>query len=485
MVRVRFAPSPTGLLHQGNVRTALFNYLFSRHQGGKLILRIEDTDQERSQDDYAEAIVKDLQWLGLDYDEGPGKGGDFGPYRQTERLDIYKKYLGQLIEAKKVYPCYCTPEEIDIERRRAMATSKAYLYSGKCRDLSEADRQAKDAAGVAPSLRFKVDREIVKFNDLVYGEKVFDTAMIGDFVVARSNSIPIYLFACALDDCLMQITHVIRGEDGMSNTPRQILLMKAMGFEPPQFAHLPLILGPDHSLLSKRNGSTSVGELKDKGYLPGALLNYLVLLGWSPPKGPEILSLPELTEKFDLSRVARSSAIFDWDKLGHINQSYLRDLPEDEYLAKARGFLQSAGIQTSRESEDRVTQTLLAVRPNLRTFGDLPLWISWLMNDPVVASEEAKAVLTTPETSKVLKVLSDLVQKEEGELGRESYEKLVEELKRKTKIKGKKLFMPIRVALTGSVEGPELANLLPTLGKTKVLERIHRAIENLQHPESN
>jgi glutamyl-tRNA synthetase, bacterial family len=482
MIRVRFAPSPTGLLHQGNVRTALFNFLFVRRQGGKLILRIEDTDQERSQEDFAQAILKDMEWLGLQVDEGPAQGGEFGPYRQMERLGTYQKYLEQLIEAGKVYPCYCTAEEIEAERRRAMATGKAFLYSGKCRTIGAEERAAKETAGCTPSLRFKVDREIVKFTDLVYGEKVFDTATIGDFVVARSSKVPIYLFACALDDCLMQITHVIRGEDGMSNTPRQILLMRAMGFEPPTFAHLPLILGPDHSLLSKRNGSTPVAEFQKKGYLPGALLNYLALLGWSPPKGPEVLTLEELVQKFDLSRVSRSSAIFDWDKLNHINQAFLRELPEEDYLAMSKAFLKLNQIEIPAD-EERLHQTLRAVRWNLHNFGDLPLWIDWLLHEPSAQSDEAKAVLETPETGKVLKTLSDLVQLESEELGRDSYDKLVEELKKKTKIKGKKLFMPIRVALTGSVEGPELANLLPTLGKNKVLERIHRAIENLQHPK--
>jgi len=315
MIRVRFAPSPTGLLHQGNVRTALFNFLFSRHQNGRLILRIEDTDQERSEKSFEESIYRDLQWLGIEYDEGPDKGGEYGPYRQSERHDIYKKYLNQLTESGRAYPCYCSTEDLENERRKAMAGNQAYRYSGKCRELKPEDRQAKIDQGVAPTYRFKVDREIVKFNDLVYGEKVFDTATIGDFVIARSNDLPLYLFACAIDDCLMKVSHIIRGEDGMSNAPRQILIMRALGFEPPQFAHLPLILGPDHSLLSKRNGSTPVSELDGKGYLPQAILNYLALLGWSPPDNKEVLELTALVEKFDLGRVARSSAVFDWDKL--------------------------------------------------------------------------------------------------------------------------------------------------------------------------
>jgi nondiscriminating glutamyl-tRNA synthetase len=483
MIRVRFAPSPTGLLHQGNVRTALFNFLFTRHQGGSLVLRIEDTDQERSQDDYADAIVTDLQWLGLNYDEGPGRGGDYGPYRQSERLDIYKKYLHQLMESGRVYPCYCTPEEIDSERRRAMASGKSYLYSGKCRQLSEEERQAKVAAGVAPSLRFRLEREIVKFTDLVYGEKVFDTATMGDFVVARSNEMPIYLFACALDDALMKITHVIRGEDGMSNTPRQILIQKALGFESPQFAHLPLILGPDHTLLSKRNGSTPIAEFKAKGYLPGALLNYLALLGWSPPRAQEILSLTGLIEKFDLNNVARSSAIFDWDKLNHINKVYLRQLSEEEYLAMAKDFLRETKLTFPVDSEERLTRAVLAVRPNCSTLGELPTWLGWLLNEPSTHAPEAQTVLRAPEGKKVLQTMVELLDAQAEEPGREACEKLLEELKKKTKIKGKKLFMPLRIALTGNTEGPELVALLPSLGKVKTVERIRRAIEDLQHEE--
>lgn len=478
MTRVRFAPSPTGLLHQGNVRTALFNFLFARRQGGKLVLRIEDTDQERSQENYEAAILEDLKWLGLNYEEGPDAAGAVGPYRQSERLKIYQEQLEKLQGQNQIYRCYCSHDELEAERRRSMASGKPYRYSGKCRELGEGERQAKIEAGVAPTWRFKVDRDIVKFNDLVYGEKIFDTLTIGDFVIARSNELPLYLFACAIDDCLMGITHVIRGEDGMSNTPRQILIQRALGFEPPQFAHLPLILGPDHTLLSKRNGSTSVGELKAKGYLPGALLNYLALLGWAPPEGKEILDIQGLIENFDLGRVSRSSAIFDWAKLDHINHVHMAKLSDAEYLDRAKAALVGTSVDAGAENLEKA---LLAVRPNVKNFGELESWVNLLLKPPAPDSAEAKAALEAPETRKVLETLVSLVESGEGEMSPERYEQILEELKKKTKVKGKKLFLPVRVALTGGTEGPELANLVTALGKGQVLERVRRAFENLQH----
>lgn len=481
MIRVRFAPSPTGLLHQGNVRTALFNYLFARSQGGKLILRIEDTDQERSQENFEAAILEDLKWLGLSYDEGPDRGGDFGPYRQSERLGIYKKHLQQLEAQGQVYSCFCTQEDLEAERRKAMAGGKPYRYSGKCRELPADDRKAKLEAGVAHTYRFKVEREIVKFTDLVYGEKVFDTLTIGDFVIARSNELPLYLFACAIDDCLMQISHVIRGEDGMSNSPRQILLQKALGFTPPQFAHLPLILGPDHTLLSKRNGSTSVGELKAKGYLPPAILNYLALLGWAPPEGKDIVPPEKLIESFDLGRVSRSSAIFDWAKLDHINQVYMMQLSEEDYLAKAREALAAASFDAGGTPEENLRKVLLALRPNVRNFSEIPGWMGLLLGHPQPQNDEAREILKAPESRKVLETLAKLIEAREDEMNAASYEQILEELKKKTKMKGKKLFMPVRVALTGGTEGPELAALVTALGKTQVLERVRSAFENLQH----
>ncbi len=483
MTRVRFAPSPTGNLHQGNIRTALFNYLFARHQGGKIILRIEDTDQERSQTDFEANIFADLRWLGFTFDEGIQEGGEVGPYRQSERLDLYKKSLEKLIAEQKAYACFCTADEIEVERKRALALGKSYRYQGKCRILKPEETQEKIQSGIKPSYRFKVDRDIIKFQDLVYGEKVFDTENIGDFIIARSSEIPVYLFACAVDDCLMQITHVIRGEDGMSNTPRQILIQRALGFEPPQFGHLPLILGADHTLLSKRNGSTSISELKQKGYLPQAILNYLALLGWSPPEAEEILSLDQLIQQFDLSRVARSSAIFDWGKLDHINQAHMLRMSETDYLTFAKKQLEGSSWISSL-SPSELDSLLFTLRPNIKTFNDLSPWLSILLVLPEYNSEPAQEAFSDPTAKKVLESLAALLQEHEAQLKTKEFENVMEGVKKQTKLKGKKLFFPIRITLTGVHEGPELIPLMSALGKERILERIQRAIETIQHKES-
>jgi glutamyl-tRNA synthetase len=483
MTRVRFAPSPTGYLHQGNIRTALFNYLFARQQGGKFILRIDDTDRERSKPEFEESISHDLHWLGIECDEGPANPGSCGPYRQSERESIYEKYLTQLRETGRVYPCYCTPEELEAERRRAIMTGVTFRYRGKCRDLTAGEREAKEAQGIKPSYRFRVEPQVIKFDDLVYGEKTFDTAVMGDFVIARSDGGPLYLFASAIDDALMEISHVIRGEDGLSNAPRQILIQQTLGFSVPQFAHLPLILGPDHTLLSKRNGSASVAELRDKGYLPEALINYLALLGWSPPAGRDILDRDTLVQLFNINKVGRSSAVFDWGKLNHINQVYLRRLPQERYLALAHEAIREVKPGLEGFSAEQIDTTLMALRNNVQTLGEIPGWLSLLLGEPKVTTPEAQEALKGPDAEKVLKTAVALLQEKQGEFDADGYEKFIEQLKSKSRQKGKKLFMPIRVALTGGTEGPELANLFASLGRDKILERIIHASENLQHQE--
>jgi nondiscriminating glutamyl-tRNA synthetase len=485
MVRVRFAPSPTGLLHQGNIRTALYNCLFAKQNGGTAVLRIDDTDQERSQEDFVQAIERDLKTLGLQFDEGFGIGGNFGPYRQGERLSFYQKYLHQLIEAGKAYPCFATNEEIEAERRRALATGKAFVFRSKDRDLNPTQREEKIAQGLKPHYRFAVDRDIVKFHDLVYGDKIFDTGTIGDFTVARSDDSPLYLFASAIDDALMQITHVIRGEDGMSNTPRQILIQKALGFESPQFAHLPLILGPDHTLLSKRNGSASVSELTAKGYLPHAILNYLALMGWSPPAGRDILSIEELIQNFRLEKVSRSSAIFDWDKLNFVNNHYLRHLSDEEYLAKARPIVNRENPNVGGADASVVDQAILALRPNVKTLEELPKWLVMMLGEPVPSSDEAKEFMQLKESPKVWESVMALLSDLSGEFNEENVKHFLDGVQKKSKVKGRKLFMPIRVALTGSTEGPELTQIFSCLGKTRIGERIQRAIANLQHQDAS
>lgn len=478
MVRVRFAPSPTGRLHQGNIRTALYNYFFAKQNNGSFVLRIDDTDKERSKEEFTESILHDLKWLGIQPNEGHSFGGEYQPYRQSERGEIYKKHLDQLLESGRVYPCFSTPEEVEVERRRALAAGKTFVYQPKDRDFTPEERQQHIDEGKTYHFRFRVDREIIKFNDLVYGEKIFDTVSISDFTVARSDGSPLYLFASAVDDALMKITHVIRGEDGMSNSPRQILIQRALGFEPPQFAHLPLILGPDHTLLSKRNGSADLDEMKAKGYLPQAITNYLSLLGWAPPEGKEILSLEELVKLFRLDRVSRSSAIFDWDKLNFINNTYLRQLNDEEYLKAVSDAVNQGGHDLG---SNEIKGVVLALRPNVKSPSDLPTWIKLLLEEPKLKGEEADQVFSAKETAKVYPALLEGLAPLSDPISLSQAEALLEEVKKKSKVKGRKLFMPIRIALTGHTEGPELTQLFQCLGKQRIEQRVQRATENIQH----
>jgi len=324
-VRVRFAPAPTGYLHLGSARAALFNFLFAKGRKGVFILRIEDTDKERSREEYEEDILEGLRWLNLSWDEGPDKGGEFGPYRQSEREDIYKRYAKILLDKEIAYPCYCTEEELRERRREDLKQKKAPKYDGRCRGLSKEERENFEKRGRKPTLRFKVSSQILEVLDLIRSKVVFDTSLIGDFIITRQDGTSSFIFANVLDDALMKVTHVIRGDDHLSNTPRQVLLYQALGLPLPEFAHIPMILAPDRSKLSKRHGAVSVGEYKKKGYLPEALVNYLALLGWSPERSTqEFFSLKELTEQFSLRRVSKSGAIFDFKKLDWMNGCYLR-----------------------------------------------------------------------------------------------------------------------------------------------------------------
>jgi len=315
-MRVRFAPSPTGHLHVGNARTALFNWLLARHGGGTFILRIEDTDAERSTRESELAILEDLRWMGLQWDEGVEAGGPYGPYRQTERFDIYADHARRLIDATHAYYCFCSPEKLEADRQALLAQGLPPKYIGTCRSLTADDCASRMAAGEKPVIRMRVPsgREVV-FDDIVRGRVSFHTDVIGDPVLVRSDGIPAYNFAVVIDDHLMEITHVVRGEDHISNTPRQVLLYEAYGWTPPAFAHLSLVMGPDHTPLSKRHGATSVNEFREKGYLPEALANYLALIAWSPGEGQEVLPLDELARRFELSSVAHAAGVFDEDKL--------------------------------------------------------------------------------------------------------------------------------------------------------------------------
>ena len=333
-VRVRFAPSPTGSLHIGGARTALFNLLYARHMGGSFVLRVEDTDTERSTEESAQAIVKGLRWLGLDWDEGPEKGGEYGPYYQSQRLHLYDEAIKKLVDEGKAYYCYCTPEELDERRKAAMAAGKPPKYDGKCRNLTLEERKKLEAEGRKPAIRLKVPQEgQTVVEDLIRGTVVFENYVLDDFIMVKSNGIPTYNFACVIDDTGMNITHIIRAEEHLSNTPKQILVYDALGYEVPQFAHVPMILAPDRSKLSKRHGATSVEEFRDQGYMAQSIINYLTLLGWSPEGNEEIFDLEKSIREFSLDRVNKTAAIYDVKKLAWINGHYMRGLDLD-YVTK-------------------------------------------------------------------------------------------------------------------------------------------------------
>src|SRR5215831_11529379 len=347
-MRVRFAPSPTGALHVGNVRTAVFNWLLARGSGWTFILRIEDTDLERSTRESEASMLDDLRWLGLDWDEGPDIGGSHGPYRDSERLHLYQSYATELLNAGAAYYCFCSTAQLEADRAAAVAAGLPAIYPGTCRRLPPEQTQARIAAGERRAIRFRVpEGRDVTFVDVVRGEVRFPGDVIGDPVIVRGDGNPAYNFAVVVDDALMEITHVVRGEDHISNTPRQILLYEALGFTPPQFAHLALVMGPDHSPLSKRHGSTSVAEFRAKGYLPEALVNYLALIGWSPGNDDELLPVDELARRFSLDRVGVSAGIFDEEKLAWVNRHYLKMADPVRIAALSVPFFQAAGLTMS------------------------------------------------------------------------------------------------------------------------------------------
>src|SRR5712691_10388716 len=344
-MRVRFAPSPSGQLHVGNARTALFNWLLARGRGGTFSLRIEDTDAERSTRDSEAAIVRDLRWLGLDWDEGPDIGGPRGPYRQSERLHLYESYASELLSAGHAYHCFCSTAQLDAERQTALAEGRPAHYAGTCRHLSREQADLRIAAGGRPAIRFRVPegRDVV-FEDVVRGDVRFQADVIGDPVIVRADGHPAYNFAVVVDDALMEVTHVVRGEDHISNTPRQVLLYEALGFPPPIFAHLALVMGPDHRPLSKRHGATSVVEFRARGYLPEALVNYLALLGWSPGDDAELLPIEEMARRFSLERVGHSAGVFDEEKLAWVNRHYLKIADSRRIAELSLPFFNEAGV---------------------------------------------------------------------------------------------------------------------------------------------
>jgi len=478
-IRVRFAPSPTGSLHIGGARTALFNYLFARANGGKFILRLEDTDFERHVPGAEEGITRSLRWLGLDWDEGLDADGPYGPYRQSERLVIYRREAERLLSGGLAYLCYCTPEELAAEREEARRAGRAPRYSGRCRELTEAEREAKAVAGVRPALRLKVPatgQTVVE--DLIHGPVVFDNATLDDFIIMKSNGVPTYNFACVVDDATMQITHVIRAEEHLSNTPRQILIFRALGYSLPAYVHVPMILAPDRAKLSKRHGATSVEEFREQGYLPEALFNYLALLGWSPGDEREILSREEIIRDFSLTAVSKHAAIYDLQKLTWLNSKYINAVTCERLLELAQPFFKAAGLvgeTIAPEERDYVLRVLGTVRSRARTLVELADMAFYFFRDDFVYDPKGvRKFFTAPGVPELLRAGGEaLARVEVFDVGgtEAAYRELIEA----RGLSGGALIHPTRLALTGRTVGPGLFDVAALLGKERCLERLERA----------
>jgi glutamyl-tRNA synthetase/nondiscriminating glutamyl-tRNA synthetase len=475
-MRVRFAPSPTGHLHVGNARTALFNWLLARGKDGTFILRIEDTDAERSTRESESSILDDLRWLGLDWDEGVEIGGSHGPYRQSERLHLYDSYANELIGARHAYYCFCSPQALDADRQADLAAGRPPRYRGTCRELTDAQAQARMDAGERPVIRFRVPESgDVTFHDLVRGDVTFSTDVIGDPVIVRSDGRPQYNFAVVVDDALMEITHVIRGEDHISNTPRQILLYQALGFAPPAFAHLALVLGPDHTPLSKRHGATSVAEFRARGYLPEALVNYLALLGWSPGGHEELLDIGELARRFAIEDVGHSAGVFDPEKLAWMNRHYMKEAAPARIAAESMQYFLARGYverRTDRAAEYVASLLSMAVG-SVDRLEEIPDRVRFIFEFDAAAAllkPEVAGVLHESGARDVIVALAEELQAM-PRLDREAFRAAATRVRARTGQKGRALFHPIRVALTGETGGPELDLAVPAIERGADLPR--------------
>lgn len=476
-IRVRYAPSPTGHLHIGNARTALFNYLFARSQGGKFIIRIEDTDQKRNIEGGEESQLKYLKWLGMDWDESIDIGGEYGPYRQSERNDIYKKYYEELLEKGLAYKCYCTEEEILAEREAQAAQNEMAGYSGKCRHLTAEDQAKLEAEGRQPSIRFKVPAGVVySFNDMVKGDVSFESDGIGDYVIIKKDGTPTYNFAVAVDDYLMKISHVLRGDDHISNTPKQLMIYDAFGWNRPIFGHMTLIVNESRKKLSKRDESIIqfIEQYEELGYLPEALFNFIALLGWSPGGEEEIFSKDELIKIFDSNRLSKSPALFDKQKLTWMNNQYVKKLSIDELVELALPHLIKAGRVSEQMTaeEKQWVHNLLSLYHEQMSYGAEIIELSQvLFLDELNFDEEAKAVIAEEQVPEVMKAfLAEIEQL--AEFTADGIKAAIKAVQKATGQKGKKLFMPIRVATTGQTHGPDLPQAIALLGKEKVCQRI-------------
>ena len=475
-VRVRFAPSPTGQLHIGNVRTALYNWLFARKTGGKFILRIEDTDVERSEARYEAQLLADLKWFGVDWDEGPDVGGPYPPYRQSDKMDVYRAQAERLIREQKAYYCFCTAQELERERQQALAEQRQPIYSGKCKRLDPEIIERRRAAGEPAAIRLKIPEHPIRFHDIVRGEVEFSNEVVSDPIIVRSSGMPVYNYVVVIDDADMKITHVIRGDDHISNTPKQVALYEALGLPVPQFAHLSTILGPDRERLSKRHGATSISHFREMGVLPEALMNYLALLGWAPSGGNrEIFPRDELIKEFSLERVTPAAAIFDNEKLNWLNRQYIKSSPPTRIHEMGTGFLRRAGLlppAMNGNVSGWANKVIDLLAPYVDRMEQLPERAGILFRfDPAKAllNPENAEVLSAPKTRAVIEAFAKRALGE-ASLQPSRFKEIMNEVKAETGTKGKDLFHPVRIALIGAHSGPDFDRLIPLIEEGSRLE---------------
>lgn len=479
-LKVRFAPSPTGPFHIGGARSALFNWLVARHADGTFLVRIEDTDLKRSTKESEENIKDSLKWLGMNWDEGIDVGGPHGPYRQTERLDLYKKEVQRLLDEGKAYYCYCSAEELEKSRKAQLDAGKTPIYDEHCRHLTEEEKAKYEAEGRKPVVRLKVRKDgVFAFDDMVRGHVEFQAAGVGDFIIMKSDGIPVYNFAVVIDDAFMEVTHVIRAEEHLSNTPRQLAIYEALGYKPPKFGHISLILGEDHKKMSKRHGATSVTEYRNMGYLPEAVVNYLALLGWTPKGEQEIFTEEELIKQFSMKRVSSNDAVFDINKLNWINFQYMKKLDADQLYDLIFPFLVKAGYveeSVTEEKKDWLKKVIWFMKDHIYFAGQAAEELKFFFEDMPALTDEAILSIMKAETSgKLLKAfIEDL--KALPSFDQDAIKKCFNACMKAQGIKGKAAYEPTRIALTGVTQGPGMFEMMELFGREKTMDRLEAAL---------
>lgn len=479
-LKVRFAPSPTGPFHIGGARSALFNWLVARHADGTFLVRIEDTDLKRSTKESEENIKDSLKWLGMNWDEGIDVGGPHGPYRQTERLDLYKKEVQRLLDEGKAYYCYCSAEELEKSRKAQLDAGKTPIYDEHCRHLTEEEKAKYEAEGRKPVVRLKVRKDgVFAFDDMVRGHVEFQAAGVGDFIIMKSDGIPVYNFAVVIDDAFMEVTHVIRAEEHLSNTPRQLAIYEALGYKPPKFGHISLILGEDHKKMSKRHGATSVTEYRNMGYLPEAVVNYLALLGWTPKGEQEIFTEEELIKQFSMKRVSSNDAVFDINKLNWINFQYMKKLDADQLYDLIVPFLVKAGYveeSVTEEKKDWLKKVIWFMKDHIYFAGQAAEELKFFFEDMPALTDEAILSIMKAETSgKLLKAfIEDLKALETFDQA--EIKKCFNACMKAQGIKGKAAYEPTRIALTGVTQGPGMFEMMELFGREKTMDRLEAAL---------